>query len=94
LLAVMADGETLSDGLLKRLKSQIRKGASPRHVPHHIISVPDIPYTRSGKKVELAVARLVNGSARSDNRDALANPEALDAIQACLQEAGLLPREG
>jgi len=56
--------------------------------------VPDIPYTRSGKKVELAVARLVNGSARSDNRDALANPEALDAIQACLQEAGLLPQEG
>jgi acetoacetyl-CoA synthetase len=93
LLVVLADGETLSDGLLKRLKTQIRKGASPRHVPHHIIPVPDIPYTRSGKKVELAVARLVNGSARSDNRDALANPEALDAIQARLQKAGLLPKE-
>ncbi|WP_026224269.1 acetoacetate--CoA ligase [Marinobacter gelidimuriae] len=94
LLVVLADGETLNEELLKRLKTQIRKGASPRHVPRHIIPVPDIPYTRSGKKVELAVARLINGSARSDNRDALANPEALDAIQACLQEAGLLPKEG
>jgi acetoacetyl-CoA synthetase len=90
---VLAEGETLSDELLKRLKTQIRKGASPRHVPRHIIPVPDIPYSRSGKKVELAVARLINGSARSDNRDALANPEALDAIQGCLHEAGLLPKE-
>lgn len=92
LLVVPADGETLGEDLVKRLKTRIREGASPRHVPRHVITVPDIPYTRSGKKVELAVARLINGSARSDNRDAMANPEALDQIRQCLAQAGLLPK--
>ena len=92
LLVVAADGEPLGEELVKRLKTRIREGASPRHVPRHVITVPDIPYTRSGKKVELAVARLINGSARSDNRDAMANPEALDQIRQCLAEAGLLPK--
>jgi acetoacetyl-CoA synthetase len=59
-------------------------------VPRHILAVPDIPYTRSGKKVELAVARLLNGSARTDNRDALANPQALDQIGKRLKEEGLI----
>ncbi|MFL1466922.1 acetoacetate--CoA ligase [Marinobacter sp. HN1S83] len=92
LLVVPAEGESLGEELVKRLKTRIREGASPRHVPRHVITVPDIPYTRSGKKVELAVARLINGSARSDNRDALANPEALDQIRECLAEANLLPK--
>ncbi|MDX1635785.1 MAG: acetoacetate--CoA ligase [Marinobacter sp.] len=91
LLVVPAEGGELGDELVKRLKTRIREGASPRHVPKHILAVPDIPYTRSGKKVELAVARLLNGSARADNRDALANPEALDAIRERLATAGLLP---
>ncbi len=91
LLVVPAEGESLGEELVKRLKTRIREGASPRHVPRHVITVPDIPYTRSGKKVELAVARLINGSARSDNRDALANPEALDQIRECLAKANLLP---
>ena len=55
------------------------------------MEVPDIPYTRSGKKVELAVARLVNGSSKADNRDALGNPEALDRIRERLVEVGLSP---
>ncbi|MBO6850410.1 MAG: acetoacetate--CoA ligase [Marinobacter sp.] len=92
LLVVPADGDPLGEALVKRLKTRIREGASPRHVPRHVITVPDIPYTRSGKKVELAVARLINGSARSDNRDAMANPEALDQIRQSLAEAGLLPK--
>jgi acetoacetyl-CoA synthetase len=54
------------------------------------VQVNDIPYTRSGKKVELAVARLINGSKKSDNRDALSNPEALDEIAAALTDVGLL----
>ncbi|WP_166268697.1 acetoacetate--CoA ligase [Marinobacter caseinilyticus] len=91
LLVVPANGDDLSDDVIKRLKTRIREGASPRHVPRHIVAVTDIPYTRSGKKVELAVARLLNGAARSDNRDALANPEALDAIRDRLAETGLLP---
>ncbi|XKH02270.1 acetoacetate--CoA ligase [Marinobacter nauticus] len=91
LLVVPADGQHLTDDLAKHLRGRIREGASPRHVPKHIIEVPDIPYTRSGKKVELAVARLVNGSSKADNRDALGNPEALDQIREHLAEAGLLP---
>ncbi|MEO9586608.1 MAG: AMP-binding protein, partial [Marinobacter sp.] len=93
LLVVPAESKALTDDLQKTLKTRIRQGASPRHVPKHIIEVPDIPYTRSGKKVELAVARLINGSSKADNRDALGNPEALDRIRDCLDEAGLLPKE-
>ncbi|WP_100638914.1 acetoacetate--CoA ligase [Marinobacter salexigens] len=91
LLVVPADGQEITGDLLKQLKAQIRKGASPRHVPKHIVQVPDIPYTRSGKKVELAVARLINGSTKADNRDALGNPEALDQIRERLAEENLLP---
>ena len=89
LLVVPAQGHVLSDALVKELRTRIREGASPRHVPRHILVVPDIPYTRSGKKVELAVARLLNGSARTDNRDALANPQALEQIGQCLRKLGL-----
>ncbi|WP_166253090.1 acetoacetate--CoA ligase [Marinobacter salicampi] len=92
LLVVPTRGDALADELVTRLKRRIREGASPRHVPRHIVAVPDIPYTRSGKKVELAVARLINGAARSDNRDALANPEALDAIRDRLAASNLLPK--
>jgi len=88
---VPAEGQTVTDDLIKTLKTRIREGASPRHVPKHIVEVPDIPYTRSGKKVELAVARLINGSNKADNRDALGNPEALDRIRERLAAAGLLP---
>jgi acetoacetyl-CoA synthetase len=91
LLLVPADGQSLTDDLQARLKARIRSGASPRHVPKHMIEVPDIPYTRSGKKVELAVARMINGATKADNRDALANPEALDRISECVASAGLLP---
>ncbi|WP_226596889.1 hypothetical protein [Marinobacter nauticus] len=48
-------------------------------------------FPRSGKKVELTVARLVNGSRKADNRDALGNPEALDRIRERLASVGLLP---
>ncbi|KAF0807777.1 acetoacetyl-CoA synthetase [Alcanivorax xiamenensis] len=94
LLVVANDDGELSEELIQRLRARIRTGASPRHVPKHVIAVPDIPYTRSGKKVELAVAALLNGAARSDNRDALANPEALDRIRDRLRQANLLEDRG
>ena len=90
LLVVPAAGQSLTDDLEQRLRRRIREGASPRHVPRHILAVPDIPYTRSGKKVELAVARLINGSSKADNRDALSNPQALDQIRDQCRAAGLL----
>ena len=70
-------GIALDAALEKRIRDAIRVGTSPRHVPNRIIEVPDIPRTRSGKLVELAVRELVNGRPVK-NVGALANPAALD----------------
>ncbi len=68
---------TLDDALVKRIRTHIRKNTTPRHVPARVLQVSDVPRTISGKKVELAVTRLVHGDPVA-NRDAMANPEALD----------------
>ncbi|MBP1886005.1 acetoacetate--CoA ligase [Sinorhizobium mexicanum] len=73
----LAPGVELTDELTKAIKSRIRTGASPRHVPAKIIAVADIPRTKSGKIVELAVRDVVHGRPVK-NKEALANPEALD----------------
>ena len=70
-------GETLDDALRSRIAGTIRQHTSPRHVPARIVQVPDIPRTRSGKITELAVADVVHGRPVK-NREALANPDALD----------------
>ena len=62
--------------MLKKIKLQIKKNASPRHVPHKIIKVNDIPRTKSGKIVELAVKDIIEGN-KIKNREALANPDSL-----------------
>jgi acetoacetyl-CoA synthetase len=67
----------LDQALVTRIKQQIRTGASPRHVPAKIIQVADIPRTKSGKIVELAVREVAHGRPVK-NKEALANPEALD----------------
>jgi len=69
-------GLTLDDALADRIRARIRSQCSPRHVPAKILQVADIPRTRSGKIVELAVRDVVHGRA-VENREALANPEAL-----------------
>ena len=66
----------LNDELIDKLKKHIRTHATPRHVPARVVQVEDIPRTRSGKIVELAVRKIVHGES-VDNIDALANPEAL-----------------
>ncbi|WP_366554661.1 acetoacetate--CoA ligase [Aquibaculum sediminis] len=73
----LAEGAALDDELIKRIKTTIRQGASPRHVPARVLAVPDIPRTKSGKIVELAVRDVVHGR-EVKNQDALANPEALE----------------
>jgi acetoacetyl-CoA synthetase len=77
LFVVLRDGVALDDQLESRIRSQIRTGASPRHVPARIVAVPEMPRTRSGKLVELAVRKIVHGEAVK-NIEALANPEALE----------------
>ena len=77
LFVVVADGFSLDDSLANRIRQSIRNGASPRHVPAVILNVPDLPRTRSGKLVELAVKNVIEGLPIS-NAESLANPEALD----------------
>jgi acetoacetyl-CoA synthetase len=77
LFVVLRPGRTLDDPLRERIKKQIRTGASPRHVPARIVQVADIPRTKSGKITELAVRDVVHGR-EVKNKEALANPEALD----------------
>ena len=92
LLVMTAPGEALTPELRRRLRDRIRANASPRHVPAHIVAVEDIPYTRSGKKVEIAVARLLQGEQDPGNRGALANPESLDHLRDVLTREGLLTK--
>ncbi len=77
LFVKLADGHVLDDALKDSIKSSIRHGATPRHVPAVIISVPDIPRTRSGKITELAVRDLVH-QRPIKNTEALANAESLE----------------
>jgi acetoacetyl-CoA synthetase len=77
LFVVPAPGVVLDDALRAEIRTQIRTHCTPRHVPARIVAVADIPRTISGKKVELAVQRILHGQPVT-NRDALANPAALD----------------
>ena len=77
LFVVLRENIQLSGELIKIIKNQLRTGASPRHVPSIVIQTPEIPKTKSGKIVELAVRDLVNGK-EIKNASALANPESLD----------------
>jgi len=76
----LAAGAALDDPLIQRIRTVIRKGASPRHVPAKIVAVADIPRTKSGKIVELAVRDIVHGRPVK-NVEALANPAALDLFR-------------
>jgi acetoacetyl-CoA synthetase len=69
-----------TEDLLKKIKFQIRKNASPRHVPSKVIVVNDIPRTKSGKIVELAVKKTIEGI-KIKNKEALANPKALELFK-------------
>ncbi len=77
LFVVLRGGLELDDELAARIRSVIRAGCTPRHVPARILQVADVPRTLNGKKVEIAVTKIVHGE-EVGNRDALANPEALE----------------
>ncbi|MDA7576781.1 acetoacetate--CoA ligase [Candidatus Pelagibacter sp.] len=76
LFIVMNEKFYLTEDLLKKIKTQIRKNASPRHVPSKVVVVKDIPRTKSGKIVELAVKNTIEGNSIK-NKEALANSEVL-----------------
>jgi len=80
LFVVLKAGARLDDALRERIRTQIRRGASPRHVPAKIIAVADIPRTKSGKITEIAVRDIIMGR-EINNKEALANPEALELFR-------------
>jgi acetoacetyl-CoA synthetase len=82
LFVQLAEDYTLSDDLKDKIKKTIRAKTSPRHVPSRVYEVPEegIPYTFSGKKVEIAVTKILRGMSVA-NRGALRNPDSLDIYE-------------
>ena len=76
----LRDALTLDEALINKIKQQIRDNTTPRHVPDKVLQVADIPRTRSGKIVELAVRNVVH-NLPIKNREALSNPEALELFR-------------
>jgi acetoacetyl-CoA synthetase len=86
LFVVLRPGVTLDDALAARIQKTIRTEESPRHVPKRIFQVSELPRTRSGKSMEIAVTQLVNGRP-VPNRMVVANPASLDEIEAVIAGA-------
>ncbi|MEL6199987.1 MAG: acetoacetate--CoA ligase, partial [Pseudomonadota bacterium] len=80
LFVVLAEGAALDDALVNAIRTAVRTGLSPRHVPDDVFAITDVPRTFSGKKMEIPVRRLLLGRAAAEaiNRDTMANPESID----------------
>jgi acetoacetyl-CoA synthetase len=83
----LVDGASLTEALKDRIRARIRENTSPHHVPKKIVQVADLPRTISGKITELAVREVIHGRPVK-NRDALANPEALELFRDLLELRG------
>mgnify|MGYP001497170132 FL=1 len=77
LFVTTKNDQDIDEEKIKLIKSRIRKNCSPKHVPSIVIKVPEIPRTKSGKIVELAVRQVINGE-KINNKEAIANPESLE----------------
>ncbi len=80
LFVVLADGVVLDEALRERIRTELRTRVSPRHVPDDIIAAPGIPHTRTGKKLEVPIKRILQGvdAAATVERTALDVPELID----------------
>ncbi len=80
LFVKLAPGRVLDEDMRKQINDRLRREYPPRHVPDRIFEVPLITYTISGKRMEVPVRRILSGYpiANAANRDAMANPKALD----------------
>ena len=76
LFVVLKENVKLKKTLKNKIKLELKQKATPRHVPSEIFEVKEIPRTISGKKVEIAVSKILNGE-EIENKDALANPDSL-----------------
>jgi acyl-coenzyme A synthetase/AMP-(fatty) acid ligase len=84
LFVVLGDGVSLTDALAERIRAVIRDIASPRHIPDEIIPVPAVPRTRTGKKLEVPIKRLMQGANIADVVDpqSVTDAEVLDSFVA------------
>jgi len=82
LFVVLEEGAELDEDLIERIKKSVRENASPRHVPDEVFSVPDVPRTLNGKKLEVPVKKILSGMPPEEaaSKDSLSNPDALDAF--------------
>jgi acetoacetyl-CoA synthetase len=87
LFVVLREGLSLDDALQARIRDVVRRNTTPRHVPAKILAVPALPRTKSGKLVEIAVRSVVHGE-DIRNREALANPDALEYFRNIPELAG------
>ncbi|MES2604359.1 MAG: hypothetical protein V4603_05440 [Pseudomonadota bacterium] len=80
LFVKLQPGITLNDDIKQKINAKLRKDYSPRHVPDEIYQVEEVPYTLTGKKMEVPVRKILLGFAleKSANRDAMSNPQSLD----------------
>jgi acetoacetyl-CoA synthetase len=85
LCVVLAQGQHLDATLEQKIRQMIRDRTSPRHVPHHLWAISEVPVTRSGKPVELSVKAILAGR-QIANREALANPQVLEEFHAIRQQ--------
>ena len=80
LFVVLESKYSLTEELIIKIKKQIKKNASPRHVPYIIFPIKDIPKTKNGKIVELAVKQTIEGD-QIKNLEALVNPDSLNQFK-------------
>jgi acetoacetyl-CoA synthetase len=80
LFVKLHEGQTLTDELKKKINHKLRSDYSPRHIPDEIFQIDEIPYTLTGKKMEIPVRKILMGidTAKAANKDAMSNPQALD----------------
>lgn len=89
MLVVLRQALSLDDALRRHISQRLSERLSPRHVPHKILQVPQIPLTFSGKKCEVPIKRMLHGRALN-NREAVQNPKAFEEIRTELTRHGLL----
>jgi acetoacetyl-CoA synthetase len=80
LFVKMKEGYKLDDSIREKINAKLRADYSPRHIPDRIYEVEEVPYTLTGKKMEVPLRKILMGQPveKAANRDAMANPQALD----------------
>jgi len=76
----LVEGQSFTEELINKVKGELRSKCSPRHVPDKIIAIDQVPYTLTGKKMEVPVRKLLMGwpLEKAGSRDVMKNPEAID----------------